>query len=336
MRTNHILITLAACAALLSGAACNKNDMNEARRPREITFGVSTGVDVVDGFDARTKATAMTSVTSFKASTTTGTSTETNSSPCWNNITFTSDGAGTPTYKAGKYWPNSNPSFNVYAVTATNGSAAGAASAAPDITFAGSGSTITVSNDINKDVACAYLPYGTGSGKAAYKTKNTLTFEHIFARVSTVKVNASGIYNISNITISLVDPKTGGTYNIKTGAGQTGANGWSSLLPSASSTTTIYTKSDSAIAAGGNHTGSNNDLYIVPGTYYLKATWTATKDDYTQTFTNVSSTSAVTIVKNKINSIEVNLTGNATELTFSVSLSPWSDNSITGVTFPVS
>ena len=327
MKKNYIFITL--LVAVLGIVSCNKTELKEeVAGESPISFGLTPGSEFLNA-QAATKATAATSITSFKCEATTG-SAGSESGSSWNNIVFTSDGAGTPTYKASpaKYWPLSNPNYNFYAVAATPGAAAATAAAAPDLTYAAAGSTITMAAAYDKDVICAYEPYGD----ITWKTKNTLAFEHIFARVSTVKVTAVAPCTVSNVTISIVNPKTGGTYNLRTGHGQTNATGWSSLVPS-SGTQQIY-RNTGSIASGGNHTGSNNDFYIVPGSYKLKATWTVTVDDYTQTYTDMVTTADIVIQRGKINSIACSLSGDPSEITFSVSIADWGSNSISGVVFP--
>ena len=320
------IVTLLSCNKQEQGQAVS---FDEALSDSEMVFdAVDSAVEV-----EATKATAATSITSFKAEATKGSAGSENSdAPYWNNVVFTSDGAGTPTYKASpaKYWPLTNPSYNIYAVAATSGSAAATAAAAPNLTFAAAGTTISMAAAYDKDVVCAYEPVAD----ITYKTKNTLTFDHIFARLSTVKVTASGVYAISNITIKLVNAKTGGTYNLRTGHGQVNGTGWSSTVPADGNNPTIYTYAGS-IASGSNNTGSNNDLYVVPGNYYINATWTASNDDYTQTFTTNSS-STILLEGGKINAIEANLTGNATEITFSVVLTAWGNKTISNVNFPTS
>lgn len=296
----------------------------------EIRFGLKPGSAFFNVETVDTKATAATSIASFKCGVTQGSAgSETNASPCWNNIVFTSDGAGTPTYTASpkKYWPLSNPNYNVYAAAATNGSAAAAAAEVSDLTFAAGGTTISLAAGVDKDVICAYEPIAD----ITWKTKNTLAFEHIFARVSTVKVSAVAPCAISNVTIVITNPKTGGTYNLRTGHGQNDGTGWSSLVP-ASGIQTVYTNAGS-IASGSNHTGANNDFYIVPGTYTLTASWTASVDDYSQTYNNMTSTGTIAIQGGKINAIECNLSGDPTEVTFGVSISEWGANTISGVNF---
>ena len=311
--------------------ACNKAvDTPVQEAGSEFGFGVNSEVFS----EHQTKAQEATSIVSFKAESTQGNAgSETNASPCWNNIVFTSDGQSTPTYKASpaKYWPRSNPNYNFYGVAARTGSNGAAdAATAPSMTFGASGTTISLAAaDNNKDVVCAYLP----KGDVTYRTKNTLTFEHIYARVSTVKLTANALYDMTNITVKIKNVKTGGVYNLRTGCGQSDGTGWSSKLPADGTNPTIFTCS--SISRGGNYTGANNDLYVVPGEYKLLATWTATNDDYTQTFTDKESDNIIHLVGGKVNNIIGDITGNGVEITFSVVLTPWGSNTESGVTFPV-
>lgn len=333
MKSRHFLMGIALIVCLMT--ACNKNEppVVDALADGEMAFGLSPESAFFNASIVETKAVAAIGIASFKAAVTQGAAgSETNAAPCWNNVVFTSDGADTPTYTASpkKYWPLTNPSYNVYAVAATSDAASATAAAAPDMVFDAAGTSISMAAGYDKDVICAYEPVAD----ITYKAKNNLAFSHIFARISTVKVTALNPVAISNVTIQLVNTKTGGTYNLRTGNGQNDGTGWSSLLPADETYQTLYTNAGS-IATGTSHTGSDNNYYVVPGTYSLRATWTASVDDYSQTFVNKTSVSPITIQGGKINSIEAMLTGNPTELTFSVSVSEWGSNVISGVEFPV-
>jgi len=65
------------------------------------------------------------------------------------------------------------------------------------------------------------LLYATVS---SYKAKNTLPFEHIFARLGSVTVSVVALYNIEDIEIK--KPIVRGIYNIRTGVGRTDDTGW--------------------------------------------------------------------------------------------------------------
>ena len=68
-------------------------------------------------------------------------------------------------------------------------------------------------------------------------------------------------------------------------------------------------------------------MYLVPGSYTLTVSYTLTKGDWTQNFTKSAS---VTLVGGKINNISGTASGgNASEISLSVSLTPWGSNNIT-------
>ena len=216
---------------------------------------------VADG----TKASAVTSLSSFYVSAVTGSAGS--ESSAFNSTQFTQvPGSSPAVYKGSKFWPASNQNYKFYASNRP-------------LTFAASGTTVSATN--TTDVICAYLTSST------YKAKNTLSFEHIFARIGNVTVSADAPYTISNVNISIT-PKTGGTYNLRTGA-------WSSTTDGSS--TTI------ASAIGSN----SNDLYLVPGTYQLTASWTARQGSYREDFFNKSVN--VTLVAGRINNIICTFTG---------------------------
>lgn len=300
-KTLYIILSVLALAFF---ASCTKGgDETQAEQKLELTPADETGmVPVVlgakgEGINASvtTKATAVTSLASFYASATTGSAGS--ESTVWNSVSF----SGSSDYTGGKYWPNSNPSYHFYGSNAA-------------ITFAAAGSTVSASN--STDVVCAYMSSTT------YKSKNTLSFEHVFARLGDVTVTAATGYTISGVSISIT-PNTGGTYNIRTGAGQTDATGWSGLT--AGSATAI------ANATPGT---KSNDIYLVPGTYTLTASWTANRDGYTETISGKTVTVALT--KGKINAITTTLGGNASEIILGVTVTPWGEPVEKFVTFPTS
>lgn len=327
--------SVALLAALMIGglASCNNNglDVPDAN-DGSIRFGLAKGSE----FAVLTKATTPgTSITSFKAAATTGTA-GSESAAAWNNVAFTDDGTETNTYKASpaKYWPVSNPSYNFYAVGASEGTAAVVSGDAPDMAFAAGGTTITMAAGYDKDVVCAYFPYAADT----YKEKNGLAFKHIFARVAGVTVTAGDECAISNVSISIVNAKTGGVYNLRTGANQSDGTGWSDMVP-ASGDISVYSYAGSIASAGSDATGSvfndsTGSLYLVPGAYYLKATWTASVDDYTQTYSAMTTASTYNFVGGSVNTIACTLTGDPSELTFSITLTAWGSNSVSGVVFP--
>ena len=234
----------------------------------------------------------------------------TNDVNVWDNVHFIYE--STPAkYEADKWWPNSDPSYKFYAVYPHTYT----------MTFAASGPTISVTDsnsdhDADADVLCAFM------GSPTYKSAaNTFSFEHIFARLCDVTVTPVSPYTISGITISIT-PKIGGIYNLKTGSGQTDDTGWSS--PVSGVATNIANATPST---------KTNNIYLLPGTYEVTATWTATKDNYSQTFSNIRKN--LTFVRGKQNNITVSFTGNGTEIQFGVSVADWGTNAVAAGTWPL-
>ena len=285
MKKNVLFISL----VLLMLPSCSKGGLEEGISDGLIAFRQS---GLLFSASAETKATEATESTlnssGFYVSCTIGSAgSETN---VWNNVAFSKSGSYFVAGGSGKWWPDANPSYHFFASNAA-------------LTFNAGGCTVAATNAT--DVVCAYMPSPT------YKSRNTLQFKHIFARITDVTFSAADGYTISGISV-YVTPKTGGTYNLRTGSGQTDGTGWSSLT----------TGSATAIANSTPGTKSNN-LYLVPGRYVLTASWTATKGDYTKTFSN--KTYEVNIVGGKCNVITASLVGDASAIEFAVSITPWSN-----------
>lgn len=265
---SHYIAIVAALAALVS---CQQDLDIQGETP------VADASDRLIAFTAEgeglqtevaTKATAVTTLSSFNVSATTGTAgSETTK---WNSVSF----SGAPNFTGGKYWPASNPSYHFYAANDA-------------ITFAAAGST--VAPDGSKDVVVAYLASPT------YGSSNPLTFNHVYARVGTLTISAAA-GSLSNVSATLKNVATGGTYNIRTGV-------W-----------TAGTKADKTLTVG------SNDLYVVPGTYSLSVTYTVTNGDYSATFTKSGN---VTLQQGKINNISATAPNTSTAITFTVSVTAW-------------
>ena len=287
-------------ALLLAGLACSRLEPEQGGGTEDLSARTKI-LFTVAGLEETKTVTPVTSLSSFYATAVTG---EAGSqSLAWGNAVYTRPG-GTGTYSADEiYWPTAgDPSYKFYASSSR-------------LTFQSAGCTLTWVQDAEEDIVCAY------NDSPTYKSASTeLSFQHIQARLSTVKVTADTGVEISNVTIWMVSPKTGGTYNLRTGA-------WNALKPNTDTERIIYTYTD-PITAGSWHEGADNDLYLVPGDYYLKATWTARLGASTHTYTGVISSTPVTMTRGKRNAIEVTLSGTAQELSFTVSIAPWGSNSI--------
>ena len=241
----------------------------------------------------QTRATVVTTenLASFYAAATTGSSSETSA---WISTTFNDTDHDGTFNSTDKYWPVDNPSYHFYAANV-------------GLTFAASGTTCEAIN--STDVICAYLPSPT------FQAPNALAFEHIFARLGTVTVSAASGYTVSDITLKIV-PKVRGTYNIKTGSGHNDGTGWASTT-NASTSSTIASK-----------LGSNtNDIFMIPGSYNVTVSWTATKGAYTEVYSNKTITA--NFLSGKINALNITLGGEAKPISFTVSVTPWGSNTIT-------
>lgn len=291
MKKIHIIMAVIAVATVLG---CNKNTSVPSVQTDEIVF---TASDYNLEYNVETKASVVSSLSSFKASAVTG---EPGSETAvWTNVSYT-DPDGDSKFTGDKYWPLTNA--NPYSFYASN----------IDLTYSAEGNTVSASNET--DVVCAYLTSPT------YKDINDLTFQHIFARIGSITVNAVDGYTISNVSIS-VTPKVSGTYNLRTGYNQTNGTGWSG------------TANGSATGIANSTPGTKaNDIYTVPGVFTLTATWTAERGEYVQTFSN--KTYDVSIVGGKVNNISTTLGGLAEEIKFTVSITPWDNNNVEA-TFPL-
>lgn len=292
MKKSFLLSFLALTGLVVS---CNKADVESI--PDGLIAFRQTGLESAFSATVQTKATAVTDLSSFNVTCTTGSAGS--ESQVWNNVAFTKDGSYFKAGDGGKWWPSADPGYHFYAANAA-------------LTFNADGPTVAATN--GTDVVCAYMP------SPAYKTPNTLEFKHIFARITDVTFSSIDGYTISGISVTIT-PKTGGTYNLRTGNGRTDGTGWSSFT----------TGSATGIANATPGTKSN-DLYLVPGNYTLTASWTATKGNYTKTFSN--KTVDIVVVGGKRNSITASLTGDASEVLFSVSVAAWGSNTIAIGTFP--
>ena len=139
--------------------------------------------------------------------------------------------------------------------------------------------------------------------------------------VGDVVITPATGYTISNVSVSIT-PYTGGTYTIKTGAGKTDNVGWSNLTAG----------SPVLISGSTCPSAKANDIYLVPGSYTLTASWQANINEYERVYTN--KTVNVQLVRGKVNVINATLGGDAEEIKFNVSVNAWTENNINS-TFPI-
>lgn len=260
-----------ALAALAVFAACNKEvPTSSVQGPAEVVFKIENSLD----FAVQTRAAAVTSLTTFNVVAEDSDS----QSEVW-SVATTQSGSN---YNTGKYWPSVDGKYAFYAANTTLAYVAGGATVSPA--------------DNELDVVVAYSPYSS----ANYKNTVALTFEHIYARIGDVTINAPEGYSIAVSSISTAISK-GGTYNLQSA-------GWTSKSAEAAQ----------VLAEGAN------DVYAVPATYDVTVVYTLTKGDFVQEFTK---TGSVTLVQGKVNSISatpvVSSDEEAQDIVFTVTLTPW-------------
>ena len=271
---------------LLLASCAKEGPVVPAQSPEGIPEGmIAFAAETPDVVDFQTRAsvvnTSSLNGSGFYASATKGSAGSETS--VWTSTSFTK---GTTYFTGNKYWNKSNIGYHFYA------------SSRP-LTFNASGTTVAATNDY--DVVCAYL------ASPNYRLPNTLTFQHIFARIGNVTVTAASGYTISNVSMTVV-PKTGGTYNLRTGA-------WSSV-----------TTGSSTQLANSTPGTKSNDLYLVPGEYDIVMSWTATKGNYSQSFSKTYT--GQSIVGGKVNAITAEFTGDARDVRFLVNVSNWNNSAV--------
>lgn len=296
----HILILSA--AALLGLAACNKDmyaPKGAAGHDTEITFTLG------GEFAAGTRATEITTanLSSLYVTATTGTSSE---SAVFTSQPFSKSGSA---WKGGQFWPGSDPGYHFYAANTA-------------LTHTASGATVSPAN-ADTDIVVDYLASPT------FRASNALELEHIFCQIGTVTMKAPAGYTVTDLKVS-VQPVVSGTFNLKSGSWTTrgAATVARYILGSATSGVSIS-------SAGGQVSSADNDLWLVPGSYTLTASYTITKGAYTSSQTR---TATVTLLQGKNNNIGLPGTGSdqpnipepsdVSEIEFSVTVTPWTDNTV--------
>ena len=163
------------------------------------------------------------------------------------------------------------------------------------------GGDMTVANN-NTDIVAGRTAQSTS-------TSPSVTLNHIFARTGSLTCNTQSGYTISGVSWKIVGKSTingtAGTFNMK-------SQSWTAASTKLSSDTAIT---------------SSSDMYLIPGTYTIKVTYTLTKGDWSQSFTKSGD---VTIVAGKVNNVTCTATGGAaSEIQIGLTLTAWSSQSHT-------
>ncbi len=284
MTVTKRLIPVCMALSLLLSVSCRKGFEpfpSHRAEAGEIVFSA-------DGVSSpSSKATVVTSMSSFYVYAATGTPGSQSNYWC-SQVTATKSG---DVYQTGKYWARTNPSItSFYACNVSMGPWA-------------AGGAYVYLNNCNTDVICAHLANPT------FNASNSLTFNHILARVRYVNLNTQTGYTLSDVSGRIRSVVTSGSYNLRTG-------NWSSLGSGTNTDLATFTNNLSAKM-------STNDIWLIPGTYTIDFNYTLTKGDYSESF---SKSATVTLVAGRMNDIgAVAVGGNAGDITLSVSITDWQD-----------
>ena len=191
-----------------------------------------------------------------------------------------------------------------------------------DVTFAASDATISVANS-DTDVVAAYLASPT------YKSNNLLTFGHVLCQVGTAAIKAPAGYTVSDFKLAIT-PIYSGTYSVKDATWAAG---------SAASAVYLIGTANAGVnisSEGGSYTSPDNDLWLVPGTYTLTATYTIAKGNFSKAYTKTATVALVIGKNNNLvlpgeNHDEPNIPDpgdDISDITFTVDVTPWSNNDI--------
>lgn len=188
----------------------------------------------------------------------------------------------------GKYQTSTPTSYNYYVTNKDN------------LTVGAGNTTITADNTVD---ALAGRTFGNST------TTPSVELQHIFSRTGSLTMSAQSGYNISGVSWTIVGTGTvngtAGTYDLKTGT-------WTSASAKLTDDTAIT---------------SSSDLYLIPGAYTVKCTYTLAKGDWSKTFTKSAS---VTLTQGKINNISGTASGgDASEIKISVTLADWQTVTLT-------
>ena len=267
----RIILAMAAIAAF---ASCAKEAPVASQSPVQYSDEISFLVENDLGASVETRATAVESLNSFNVLA----ENTTESKELW-SLATTKSGSN---YNTGKYWPSVDGKYAFYASNVA-------------LAYNAAGTTVSPS-DNSTDVVVAYSAYSASN----YRKVIPLTFNHIYARIGEVEVNAPESYNIEVKSVSTKIVK-GGTYNVKTDV-------WSSKGSEAAQ----------SLAVGAN------DVYAVPGDIVVTVNYVLTKGDYKKEFTK---SGTITLTQGKVNNITANPSLSAEEgasdIVFTVSLTPW-------------
>ncbi len=162
------------------------------------------------------------------------------------------------------------------------------------------GGDMTVANN-GTDIVAGRLAQSTS-------TAPSVTLNHIFARTGSLTLNVPSGYMASSVSWEIVGYSTvngtAGTYNMK-------SQGWTAASAKLSSYTAIT---------------SSSDMYLIPGTYTVKASFVLTKGNFSKSY---SQTGNVTLAGGKVNNIVATTTvDEAVQVVFTTSVTAWTSKTL--------
>lgn len=280
---------------LLAGAAlsCTKESAPSVRPSDEIIFSVGDNLSC----EVFTRATAVTSLSKVNWLCTS------TASPATQIYSLNDLAVKSGSVSTGVFWPSVSTTYTMYAsnaaMTFTKGSS-------------GDGSVTVNPTSNSTDVVI-----GKKSG-VAWKSKGSITLDHIYARLSNVVLTAPAGYILSGATLSMSAP-TSGKYELN-------SDKWT---PGTAVAQTFGSAVYDSESTDGNKATLAQDLYVVPGTYTLTCKYTLTKGAYTESFTK---SAEITLAKGMKTSITSTLpSGNAAGIEFAIVITAWGDTSLAPV-----
>ena len=280
---------------LVLAASCNKNmALESVSESKQITFNLDGSFDAHVDTKGPTEKT-VSNLSSFYVLASTGTagnSAET-TSPGFTSTQFSKTSGSN--FQGGKYWPATSVSYHFYAATKPLTLSSG------NVTFKPSA---TIADDL----------YGYVASPTYNASSTPITLNHIYAQVGYCNMTAPSGFTVSDLSVTITPkvPTANATFNVRTGA-------WST-------TSSHYTNGSAVTLCTATGSTADNDLWLVPGTYTLTASYKLTSDGTTSG--TITKSASVNLVMGKNNNISGTLVCGTNPITFAVTVTAWSNNSV--------
>ena len=298
MKTKTLLFLALAGTSLAT--ACEKalesNPETKSSLAREITFNLTGASNA----DMDTKATTQVDISNLG---TLYVSAMSGTNYAFQNAEFTK--RMDDKWQGGKYWPANNP---YYKFSASNMNL-DQGSPHPSLSVL----------DTNTDVLAAYV------GSSNFQNENTLTLRHVLAQLGTVTMKAPAGYTVTNLKLKF-RPIQQGKYYIDTDT-------WSAGY-AVNDDVYIFGEQSTGVDldAGSAETSKDHDIWLIPGSYTLTATYTISKGDYSRSKTATATVDLIQGFNNNIglngNDANIPAPTDIQEISFTVTVTPWSDKSV--------